>query len=219
MKQLHGRKVHIAQGGHDVRQTVLDGKLRRRAGGELIIDRFIFVIGRNVHLVIVPLGALLFGVLKGPIHQPLKKRFVAVHKSGELAEGRQNQVFLDLFDLPEGDNIPAHGIIAHDSDAVVSAARAVVKVFLPAQVRPPVREKFHILPLHPLPDGLALRFRIMQGNLRLNLLFAGFGIQHMAAAIELQFVVSHRFSFCRLHWCAACTSFENSRGCSPASVP
>ena len=38
VKQFRGGKVHIAQGRHNVRQTVLYGKLRRRAGGKFVID-------------------------------------------------------------------------------------------------------------------------------------------------------------------------------------
>ena len=39
---LHGRIVHIAQGGHNIRKTVPDGKLRRRTRCEFIKNRLIF---------------------------------------------------------------------------------------------------------------------------------------------------------------------------------
>ena len=36
-EQLHGRIVHIAQGRHDIRKAVPDGKLRRRTRCKFII--------------------------------------------------------------------------------------------------------------------------------------------------------------------------------------
>ena len=39
---LHGRIVHIAQGGHNIRKTVPYSKLRRRTRCEFIINRLIF---------------------------------------------------------------------------------------------------------------------------------------------------------------------------------
>ena len=78
--QLHGRIVHIAQGGHDVRQPVLDGKLRRRAGCEFIINGLTLVKRRDRHFVIVPLVAALLCRAESLIHQLFEKGLVAVDK-------------------------------------------------------------------------------------------------------------------------------------------
>ena len=58
------------------------------------------------------------------------------------AEDRQEQVFLHLRDLAEGCDGFADRVVAHDGDAVVGAAYAVVEVPLAAQIGTPVGEKF-----------------------------------------------------------------------------
>ena len=78
----------------------------------------------------------------------------------------------------------AHGIIAHNGDAVVGASRAVVEVLFTAQVGTPVGEKLRILPLYFFPNRLLLYRRIVQGDLRPYLLLAGAGIQQMAFAVK-----------------------------------
>lgn len=45
----------------------------------------------------------------------------------QLPEGRQDQIFFYLFHFAECDHIPARIVKAHDGDAVVGAAYAVVK--------------------------------------------------------------------------------------------
>ena len=60
VQQLHGRKVHITQGWHNIRNTVPDGKLRCRARCKFIINRLAGFIRRNRHLVIVPFVAAAF---------------------------------------------------------------------------------------------------------------------------------------------------------------
>lgn len=62
---------------------------------------------------------------------------------------------------------------------------------IPAQVRAPIGEKIHILPLHPLPHVLALLRRVVQGDLLLYLRLAGLGIQHVAGAVKPQLTVLH----------------------------
>ena len=107
----------------------------------------------------------------------------AVHEP-QSAEDRQDQVFLHLLDLAEGCDGFADCVIAHDGDAVVGAAYAVVEVLFAAQIGAPVGEKFRILPLYPFPNRLLLRFRIVQGDFCPYLFFAGLGIQHMAFAVK-----------------------------------
>ena len=173
MEQLHGRIVHIAQGGHDVRKTVLDSKFRRRTRCKFIINRLVGFIRRNRHLVIVPFVAAAFRTNKRLVHQLPPERLVAVHKF-QLAESRKNQIFLHFFNLAERCNRFAHGIITHNGDAVVSAAYAVMKVLFAAQIGAPVGEKDRVLPLHLLPYRLSLCFRIVQGDFCLYLFLAGF---------------------------------------------
>ena len=85
-----------------------------------------------MHLIVMPLGALLFGILKRPIHQLPPKRLVDVNKA-QPPEGRQDQIFFDLFNFAERDNIPADGVIDHNGDTVICSACAVVEVFAAAQ--------------------------------------------------------------------------------------
>ena len=117
------------------------------------------------------------------MHQLPPERLVAVHKP-QPAEDRQDQVFLHLLDLTERCNGLAGRVIAHNGDAVVGAAYAVVEVPFATQVGTPVGEKLRILPLYLFPYRLPLRFRVVQGDLRPYLLLAGPGIQHMAFAVE-----------------------------------
>ena len=70
-------------------------------------------------------------------------------------------------------HVLADDVIRHQRDAVVIAARAVVEVFLPAKVGAPVAQKVDILHLHALPDGFALRFRIVVRDLLPNFRLAG----------------------------------------------
>ena len=175
MEQFHGRIVHIAQGGHDVRKTVPDGELRRRTRRKLIINRLAVFVRRNRHLVIVPFVAAAFRTNKRPVHQLPPERLVAVHEF-QLAEGRQDQIFLHLFNFTERSNCFADHIIAHDGDAVVGAAYAVVKILFTAEVGAPLGKKLCVSQLHLLPDRLALHLRIVQSDFRQNFLFAGFGI-------------------------------------------
>ena len=44
VKQLHRCKIHIAQGGHNVRKSEPLGKFRRGTGGKFIIDRLVFIL-------------------------------------------------------------------------------------------------------------------------------------------------------------------------------
>ena len=76
VEQLHGRIVHIAQGGHDIRKAVPDGKLRCRTRCKLIIDGLAVFIRRNRHLVIVPFVAAAFRTNKRLVHQPPPERLV-----------------------------------------------------------------------------------------------------------------------------------------------
>ena len=117
------------------------------------------------------------------MHQFPPERLVAVHKF-QLAESRKNQIFLHLLDLAEGCDGFADCVVAHDGDAVVGAAYAVVEVPFATQVGTPVGEKLRILPLYLFPYRLPLRFRVVQGDLRPYLLLAGLGIQHMAFAVK-----------------------------------
>ena len=159
-------------------------KLRCGASGELIIDGLFRVEGVKIHLKIAPFVTLPLGVLEGFVHQFFEWRLVAVDKSGEKAEGRQEQLSLHLLYFGKACFFLADHIVSHQSDAVVIAARPVVEVLFTAQIGAPVRQKGGILPLNPLPNGLSFRFRIVQGNLLLNLLFEGLGIQHVAAAVK-----------------------------------
>ena len=109
------------------------------------------------------------------MHQFFPERLITVHEF-QFAEGRQDQISLNFLDLTEGCNRFADYIVAHDSDAVIGAACAVVKVPFPAQIFAPVRKEIYILPLHLFPYHLPLRFRVMQGDFRLYLFLAGFGI-------------------------------------------
>ena len=171
MEQLHRRKVHIAQGGHNIRKTVLDSKLRCRARRKFIINRLIFIIGRNRHLVIVPFVAAAFRPHKRLVHQLPPERLVAVHEP-QPAEDWQNQIFLHLLDLMERCNGFADCVVAHDGNAVVGAADAVVEVLFAAQVGAPVGEKDRVLPLHLFPYCLPLCFRIVQGDFRQDFFLA-----------------------------------------------
>ena len=65
--QLHGRIIHVAQGGHDVGQPVLDRKFRHRARGELVIDGLILLIRSHCHFVVVPFVAACFGRGESPV--------------------------------------------------------------------------------------------------------------------------------------------------------
>ena len=71
------------------------------------------------------------------MHQFLPERLITVHEF-QFAEGRQDQIFFYLFHFAECDHIPAHIVIAHDGDAVIGAACAVVEVPFTAQIRAPV---------------------------------------------------------------------------------
>ena len=155
-----------------------------RTRRKFIIDGLAVFIRCNRHLVIVPFVAAAFRPHKRSVHQLPPERLVAVHKP-QPAEDRQDQVSLHLLDLAEGCNGFANRIIAHDGDAVVGAAYAVVEVLFAAQIGAPVGEIDHVLPLHLFPYRLPLRFRIVQGDLRPYLLLAGLGIQHMATAVNL----------------------------------
>ena len=163
VQQFHGRKVHITQGGHNIRKTVPYSKLRCRARRKFIINRLVGFVRRNRHLVIVPFVAAAFRTNKRLVHQLPPERLVAVHKF-QLAESRKNQIFLHLFDFTERSNCFADHIIAHDGDAVIGAAYAVVEVLFAAQVGAPVGEKDRVLPLHLFPYCLPLCFRIVQGD-------------------------------------------------------
>ena len=173
MEQLHRRKVHITQGGHNIRKTVLDSKLRCRTRRKLIINRLAVFVRRNRHLVIVPFVAAAFRTNKRLVHQLPPERLVAVHKF-QLAESRKNQIFLHLFDFTERSNCFADQIIAHDGDAVVGAAYAVVEVLFAAQIGAPVGEKDRVLSLHLFPYCLPLRLRIVQGDFRRISFLQGF---------------------------------------------
>ena len=140
MEQLHGRVVHIAQGRHDVRKAELLGKFRRRARRKFIIDGFAVFVRRNRHLVVVPCVTALFGGGECPIHQLFPERLVDVNEA-QLPERRQDQIFFDLFHFAECDRIPAHIVKAHDGNAVVGAACAVVKIPLAAEVGAPLGRK------------------------------------------------------------------------------
>ena len=70
----------------------------------------------------------------------------------------KKMIFLHLFDFTERSNCFADHIIAHDGDAVVGAAYAVVEVLFAAQVGAPVGEKDRVLPLHLFPYCLPLCF-------------------------------------------------------------
>ncbi len=169
--ELHRGVVHVAQGGHNLREAVFLGKLRRGTGRELVIDGPALLIGRDAHLVVVPPIAAALGPHERPVHKLSPERLIAIHEF-QSAKGRQNQVFLHLLDLPEGRDVSAHGIVAHDGDAIVGAARAVVKILLSAKVGAPVGKISRILLLHPFPDRLALIRGIVQRNFAANLPFA-----------------------------------------------
>ena len=132
----------------------------------------------------MPFVAAAFRTNKRLVHQLPPERLVAVHKF-QLVESWKNQFFLHLFNFTECGHIPAHIVIAHNGDAVVGAAYAVVEVLFAAQVGAPVGEKDRVLPLHLFPYCLPLCFRIVQGDFRQNFFFAGRGIQHMAVAVNL----------------------------------
>ena len=70
----------------------------------------------------------------------IRDRFVAVHKF-QLAESWKNQFFLHLFHFAECGHIPAHIVKAHNGDAVVGAAYAVVEVLFTAEVGAPLGKK------------------------------------------------------------------------------
>ena len=138
-------------------------------------DGLAVFVRRNIHLVIMPCVTVLLGGAECPIHQLFPEWLVGVNET-QLPEGRQDQIFFDLFNFTECDHIPAHIVKAHDGDAVVGAACAVVKILLAAEVCAPVGKKLCVSQLHLLPDRLALRLRIVQGDFRQNFLFAGLGI-------------------------------------------
>ena len=171
MDKLHGRIVHVAKGRHYIRKPMLFRKLCRRAGREFVIDRLVLIIGRNMHHIIMPAVAASLRTCERFVHEPSPERLIAVHEF-QLAERRQNQLFLDLLDLAEGGDGFAHGIVARDGDAVVCAASVVMEVFLAAKVCAPVGKIIYILPLYPLPDCLALAFGIVQRYLCEYQLFA-----------------------------------------------
>ena len=123
----------------------------------------------------MPCIAALFGGGECPIHQPFPKRLIDVNEA-QLPERRQDQILFDLFHFAECDHIPAHIVKAHDGDAVVGAAYAVVKILFTAEVGAPLGKKLCVSQLHLLPDRLALHLRIVQSDFRQNFLFAGFGI-------------------------------------------
>ena len=127
---------------------------------------------------------------KYSMHQFPPERLVAVHEP-QPAEDRQDQIFLHLLDLTERCNGLAGRVIAHNGDAVVGAAYAVVEVPFATQVGTPVGEKLRILPLYLFPYRLPLCRGIVQGDLRPYLLLAGIGIQHMAFAVEWELLVLH----------------------------
>ena len=131
----------------------------------------------------MPFVAAAFRPHKRSIHQLPPERLIAVHKP-QPAEDRQDQIFLHLLDLAEGCDGFADCVVAHDGDAVVGAAYAVVEVLFAAQVGAPVGEKDRVLPLHLFPYCLPLCFRIVQGDFRPYLFLARLGIQHMAFAVE-----------------------------------
>ncbi len=85
VQQLHRRKVHITQGGHNIRKTVLDSKLRRRTRCKFIINRLVGFIRRNHHLVIVPFVAAAFRTNKRLVHQlpPCSPQISACGRSEE----------------------------------------------------------------------------------------------------------------------------------------
>ena len=132
----------------------------------------------------MPCVTVLLGGAECPIHQLFPEWLVDVNES-QLPEGRQDQIFFYLFHFAECDHIPAHIVKAHDGDAVVGAAYAVVKILFTAEVGAPIGEKDRVLPLHLFPYCLPLCFRIVQGDFRQNFFFAGRGIQHMAVAVNL----------------------------------
>ena len=125
--QLHGRKIHVAQGGHDVGKIVLDGKLRRRAGCEFVVDRLVRVERCDVHLIVVPFITGRLCPQKCFIHQLPEKRLVAVCEF-QLAERGENQVFFHLLNLAERCDGFAGHIITHNRNAVIGSACAVVKI-------------------------------------------------------------------------------------------
>ena len=77
MDQLHGRIVHIAQGGHNVCKSEPLGKFRRRARRKFIIDGLAVFVRRNIHLVIIPCVTVLLGGAECPIHQLFPEWLVA----------------------------------------------------------------------------------------------------------------------------------------------
>ena len=131
----------------------------------------------------MPFVAASFRPYKRPVHQLPPERLIAVHEP-QPAEDRQDQVFLYLLDLTEGCDGLADRVIAHNGNAVVGAAYAVVEVPFAAQIGAPVGEEVHILPLYLFPYRLPLCRRIVQGDFRPYLLLAGLGIQHMAFAVK-----------------------------------
>ena len=70
MEQFHGRIVHIAEGGHNIRKAVPDGKLRCRARRKFIINRLVGFVRHNRHLVIVPFVAAAFRTNKRLVNYP-----------------------------------------------------------------------------------------------------------------------------------------------------
>ena len=187
---LHTLVIRVAQRRHDLQKIVLFCEFRRRACGEFIVDRLVRREGCDVHFVVAPLVALLFGVEEGTVHQFFEKRPVTVDEF-QLAERAEEKIALHFLDLGEARDILAHDVICHQGNAVIGAALAVVEIFLSAEVGAPVGKKCDVLPLHTLPDALACVGREVQGDFGLNLLFAWPAVEHMAGAVKLQFAVFH----------------------------
>ena len=120
----------------------------------------------------MPCVTVLLGDAEYPIHQLFPEWLVDVNES-QLPEGRQDQIFFYLFHFAECDHIPAHIVKAHDGDAVVGAAYAVVKILFTAEVGAPLRKKLCVSQLHLLPDRLALHLRIVQSDFRQNSFLQG----------------------------------------------
>ena len=153
--------ISLKKRRHYLVKTVLFCEFRYRARRKFIIYRLVFIVGGNIHLVIMPPVASRLCAGKRLIHQSPPERFVAVNKF-QLAEGRQDKVFLNLLDLAEGGHRLTHNVIAHDGYAVVCTALAVVEILFAAEVGTPIGEKFHIFKLDLLPHRIPLLGRVMQ---------------------------------------------------------
>ena len=106
------------------------------------------------------------------MHQLSPERLVAIHKT-QLSERGQKQCALHLLNLREAGHSFADYIIAHQGDAVIGAACAVVKIIFAAKIGAPVREVCRVLPLYLPPDRLPLLHRIVQRDLPQNLFLQG----------------------------------------------